>query len=97
MREERLELAVQLRGQRLVVAQDEGRTLEALDDIGHREGLTGARHAEQRDGADPLGEGVAKAVDGRRLVAGGLIFRLKLKLHTTKIHFIFLGEKTTLF
>ena len=39
VREERLELAVQLRSQRLVVAQDQGWALETLDDIGHREGL----------------------------------------------------------
>ena len=88
MREKRLELAVQLRSQRLVVAQDQGRTLEALDDIGHREGLPGSCHAEQRDGADPLGKGVAKAVDSRWLVAGRLIIGLELEFHGTKIHYL---------
>ena len=87
MREEGLELAVQLRGQRLVVAQDEGRTLETLDDIGHREGFSGARHAEQRDVPNSFGEGAAEALDGRRLVSGRLIIGLELEFHTTKLHF----------
>ena len=39
-REEALEFSVQLGGQCLVVAQDQGRALQLLDDIRHREGLT---------------------------------------------------------
>ena len=87
MREERLELAVQLRSQGLVVAEDQGRPLQTLDDIGHREGFAGAGHAEERDGADALGKGIAKAVDGRRLVAGRLVIGLELEFHDTKLHF----------
>ncbi len=44
--EERLELAVELRGQRLVGRQDEGRALRRLDHLGHGEGLAGAGYAQ---------------------------------------------------
>ena len=37
--EERLELVVKLGGKRLVVRQDERRTVDRLDHLGHREGL----------------------------------------------------------
>ena len=87
VREERLELAVQLRGERLVVAQDQGRTLEALDDVGHREGLSGAGHAQERDVPHAFGKGVAKAFDGGRLVPGWLVFGLKLEFHIAKLRF----------
>ena len=45
--EEALELAVELRGQRLVRREDEGRALRRLDHLGHGEGLAGAGDAEQ--------------------------------------------------
>jgi hypothetical protein len=46
-REERLELAVKLRRQRLVGRQDQGRALGGLDDLGHGEGLARAGDAQQ--------------------------------------------------
>ena len=45
--EEALELAVELRGERLVGRQDQRRALRRLDDFGHREGLARAGDAEQ--------------------------------------------------
>ncbi len=45
--EERLELAVELRRQRLVGREDEGRALRLLDHLGHGEGLARAGDAEQ--------------------------------------------------
>ena len=87
MREEGLELAIQLRSERLVVAQDQGRTLETLDDVGHREGLSGAGHAQERDITDAFGEGIAQAFDGGRLVPGWLVFGLQLEFHTAKLRF----------
>ena len=47
VREERLELVVELRGQRLVVRQDQRRAVDRLDDLGHREGLAGPGDAQQ--------------------------------------------------
>ena len=45
--EEALELAVELRGQRLVRRQDQRRALRRLDHLGHGEGLARAGDAEQ--------------------------------------------------
>ena len=45
--EEALELAVELRGQRLVRREDERRALRRLDHLGHGEGLARAGDAEQ--------------------------------------------------
>ena len=47
VREEFLELRVELRGERLVVGQNQRRPIDLLDDVGHREGLAGAGDAEQ--------------------------------------------------
>ena len=45
--EERLELAVELRGQRLVRRQDQRRALRRLDHLGHGEGFARSRHAKK--------------------------------------------------
>ena len=75
LREEALELAVELGGQRLVRGEDDRRALGGLDDLGGGEGLAGAGGAEQHlvalaglDALDQLG-------DGGGLVAGGLELR----------------------
>src|SRR3546814_12010307 len=47
VREEALHLAVELGGQRLVGRQHQGRALQVLDDMRHREGLARAGDAEQ--------------------------------------------------
>ncbi len=47
VREERLELVIKLRRQRLVVRQDQRGTIDLLDDLGHREGLARAGDAQQ--------------------------------------------------
>ena len=47
LREERLELAIQLRRQDLVRRQDQRRALQRLDDLGHGEGLAGTGDAQQ--------------------------------------------------
>ena len=46
--EELLELAVELRGQRLVVREDQRGPVQRLDDVGHGEGLARAGDAQQR-------------------------------------------------
>ena len=72
VREELLELAVELGGQGLVVRHDQRGPLLGLDDVGHGERLARAGHAHEhlvlRCRAEPVDEGV----DGLRLIAGGL-------------------------
>ena len=75
VREEALELAIELGGQRLVGGEDQGGALGGLDDLGHGEGLARAGDAEQHlvalmgvDAGDEFG-------DGGGLVALGLEVR----------------------
>ena len=82
MREERLEFAVKLRCESLVVAQDERRSLQLLDDVRHRECLSGTGHSKQRDGINTLIQSIAYTFDRTRLIARRLIFAVNLELHT---------------
>ena len=70
VREERPELVAELRGQRLVVGQDEGGLLKPLDRRGHGHRLAGARGAQERREALARGDARRDRVDGRRLVGG---------------------------
>ena len=74
-REEFLELGIELRGQRLVRRQDQGRALRLLDHLGHGEGLAGAGDAEQHLGAVVVVDALDEVLDGGRLVAGRLEIR----------------------
>jgi len=79
--EELLELAVELGGQGLVVGDDQGRALDALDDIGDREGLAGACGAEEHLALEPLLDARGELVDGDGLIAGRLIRRVESEVH----------------
>ena len=46
LREEFLELAVELPGQGLIVRYDQSGLVQSLDDVGHGEGLAGAGDAQ---------------------------------------------------
>ena len=70
--EEGLELPVELGGQRLVVGQDEGRALHGLNDVGDREGLARAGHAEKHLVPGAFRDARHEAFDGLRLIAPGL-------------------------
>ena len=69
LREELAELAVQLRGQRLVGREHDGRAAHLRDDVGHREGLAGAGDAQQRLEGEAVLHALAQLRDGRGLVA----------------------------
>ncbi len=69
LREELAELAVQLRGQRLVGREHDGRAAHLRDDVGHREGLARPRHAEQGLEREAVVQPLADLRDGRGLVA----------------------------
>ena len=73
VREEALELAVELGGQGLVVGEDQGRPLGRLDDLGHGEGLAGAGDAQQHLVPLALLDARHQLGDGGGLVAGGLV------------------------
>ena len=81
VREKRPELRTELRGQRLVVRQHEGRTVAVRDDVRHRERLARAGHTEQHLLRQPVFHAPRQFFNGLRLVAGGLIIRNKLKIH----------------
>ena len=70
VREELAELCVELRGQRLVVGEHEGRPVGGLDRPGDRGRLAGAGSAEQHLVAQAAGQAVGQALDGSGLVAG---------------------------
>ena len=60
LREELAELGVELRGERLVVGEDEGRLVVLLDDLRQGVCLSRARDAEQDLVGQPLGEALPK-------------------------------------
>jgi hypothetical protein len=69
VREERLELAIQLRRQRLVRRHDQRRLLNVLDDVGDGVGLARAGDAQQGLLGDARFEVAGQLRDGIRLVA----------------------------
>ncbi len=74
LREERLELAVQLGGQRLVGRDDERGALQPLDDRRDRERLAGPGHPEEGRVGAARGDPVGQPRDRARLVAlGGVV------------------------
>jgi len=81
VREEVFELGVELRGEGLVVREDQHRAVEPGDDIGHREGLAGAGDAEERLVAISRADGLDQRLDGLRLVAGGSVVGFEMKQH----------------
>src|SRR5207245_2208587 len=66
VREEVLELLVELGGERLVVRKDERRFLERGNDVGGRERLTGAGTTHQRLIAPALGKADQQLVERAR-------------------------------
>ena len=85
VREERLELAVQLCGEGLVVAQDQSRALKFLDDVRHSESLARAGHTEERDGVHSAVQSGAYTLNRCGLVARWPIFRINLKFHNPSV------------
>ncbi len=80
VREEGLELAVQLRRQRLVRRHHDRRLLHLLDDVGDGEGLAGTGDAQQRLVREPVLKTVDQFRDRLRLVAGWLIRGCQLEM-----------------
>ena len=68
LRKERTELRIQLRGQRLVVRNDQRRALHGLNDVGHRERLAGTGDAHQHLVLPPHADAVHQRFNRLRLV-----------------------------
>lgn len=71
VREESLELAVQLGGQRLVVAQYQRWLVDVGNDVGYGECLSGSGDTEQCLCGKSLAHALGQLCDGLRLVTGG--------------------------
>jgi hypothetical protein len=72
LREQRFELLVELRRQGLVGGDDQGGTLDGLDDVGHREGLARTGDPEEDLVWVPLLDPPGQLFDGLGLVPPGL-------------------------
>ncbi len=72
LREEVLELLVKLRGEGFVVAEDERRPIDGLDDLGDGEGLPRAGHAEEHLVAHAGVDALDELFNGLGLVALGV-------------------------
>jgi hypothetical protein len=79
LREEAPELAVELRGQSLVVRDDQRGARRGLDHVGHREGLARAGHPEQGLVLVPAADRLVQLLDGARLVPERLVRRDQLE------------------
>ena len=85
MGEELFELVVELRGEGLVMGEDERGAIDGADDLGHGEGFAGAGDAEQ-DLVFVAGlEAGDEFADGTRLVALGLVLGDELEVHPCRI------------
>ena len=83
--EKLLELAVELRGERLVVRDDQRGPVDVADDVRDGERLAGAGHAQQ--GLVPVAglDGFGQLGNRLRLVALGLVIGSEFKLHPTSL------------
>ena len=84
LREELFHLRIQLAGECFVVRDDQCRLVQSGYHISHREGLAGTRNPEECLELIALPESFDKLFYGLRLVACGLIFRVKFKVHIYK-------------
>src|ERR1019366_530728 len=82
VRKEGLELAIELRGEGLVVREDEGGPADVPDDTGDGHRLAGACDAEERLESIAAHEPRRQFRDSARLVAGGLEWGLEIELCT---------------
>lgn len=80
--EEFLELAVELSGEGLVVAQNQGGPSGLCDDVGDCEGLAGPRDAKEGLCLGSVVDTFYQFGYGLRLIAGRLVFTLEVEKHT---------------
>ena len=88
--EELLKLGRELRGERLVVGDDQRRALHPLDDVRHRERLAAAGDSHQRLVDHVAFDAVYDLIDGLRLVARRLEVGHYLELGQAELRASFL-------
>jgi len=81
IREELLELAVELGRQRFVVRNDQCRLVELRDDVRHREGLARPRYTQQALGSLIGLDAADELFDRLRLIAGRLKRAMEFETH----------------
>lgn len=79
VREEALELGIELGCQRFVVGEHQHRPVLRGDDVRHGEGLAAAGHAQQALVTVPRLQRFEEFADGLLLIAGGFVVRYQLK------------------
>ena len=93
-----LELAVELRGERLVVRKDERGPVERRDDVGHGERLARAGDAEQRGMLLPGAQPLQQLLDRLRLIAERRVRAMELEGHpSNKAVILSLSKDLSLF
>ena len=83
--EEIFELSIELCRKGFIVAQDDCRTVEMLDDICHRKGLSRPRNTQQSIMLRPPFNRLDKLGNRFGLVTRRSIFRHKFEIHTAKL------------
>ena len=86
LREESLQLPVQLCGEGLVVGQHQGRAVEVGEDVRHGERLARARDAQQRLIAVAPREALGQLADGARLVPRRRVGGNEVERHPQKVN-----------
>ena len=79
MREEFLELFVELRGECLIRRHHQGRAIQSLDHARNRKSLATSGHTQQGLMLVPAEHALAKCIDRRRLIPCRFVFRNELK------------------
>ena len=85
MREEVLELLVELRGQNLVVRHDQRRPLQRLDHLAHGERLARAGDAQQHLVLFALHHAAHQLLDGLTLVPARLVVDAQAEAHASSL------------
>ena len=68
-----------LRRKSFIVGNDQSRSVEFLDDVGHGEGFAGAGYAQQHLIVHPLPDAFGEPFDGLGLISRGLVFGMQFE------------------
>ena len=80
-REKSLEFVIKLRGERLVMRQNQRGAVRRLDQLGHRERFAGTGHAQEHLVLFARFHAAIELFDGRGLISARLIVAVQLKFH----------------
>ena len=83
VREELLELMIELRGESFIVGEDQRRPVQLLDHLGNGKSFAGAGDAEQHLMFFAADNAANQLINCARLIATRLVVTDKLKVHTS--------------